>query len=153
MCEILDSMDGIRKELSTGNWTVFAIEDESIDSFRTEMNISSSNSDMLKNLVEYHLYPGGRLMQKDLRCYYPENLLTMRNGRDSRTRCLEDEPFGQKGELNEYPLQFVEFDIEAENGIIHAIDDILLYRDYEENIEYSYSEMITERVIDDFEDD
>ena len=148
MCRIIkstSSTDGLPNKMSEGNWTVFAFEDDSINKFREERNISDSA--VLKNLVEYHLYSRGKLVKKDLPCYLPYNLLNMTNGKNSRTKCLEDEPFGQRGDENEYPVLFVEFDIQAQNGVIHVINGILLYRGFEEDLKESNSLTTTPRTI------
>lgn len=139
MCQIINSVDGLPKEMSEGNWTVFAFKDDSINNFRKAWNISS-DSDVLESLVEFHLYPGGKLLKEDLPCYHPDNLLKMTNDIQSRTKCLEDEPFGQRGDENdEYPVLFVEFDIQAQNGVIHVIDGVLLYRGFGEDLKESNS--------------
>ncbi len=154
MCRIINSTgsagsaDGLPNKMSEGNWTVFAFKDDSIKKFREEENISP-NSTLLKNLVEYHLYSRGKLLKKDLPCNLPDNLLNMTNDRNSRTKCLEDEAFGQRGEENEYPVLFVEFDIQAQNGVIHVIDGVLLYRGFAEDLKESNSPTTISTSIDD----
>jgi len=68
-----------------------------------------------------------------IRYYFPRtNLIGMYNGKNARIKCTRKDgtriPYGIKGGGNDSPSEFGEVDIDAAcNGVIHVINDVLLY--------------------------
>lgn len=114
--------------MSNGNWTLFAPNDNAFERLELEYGglqafIERGNNSLLE-VLRFHAVDGKKLYANDLKCDVGDSLITMANGKPTRTKC---DPFGQKGGKNNDPAIFNEIDIEACNGIIHIIEDVLLY--------------------------
>jgi uncharacterized surface protein with fasciclin (FAS1) repeats len=82
----------------------------------------------MTNLLLFHVVPGEILFSADLEC---DGFLEMANGDLSETICAQnDTAFSQVGEGNSdadtYP-DIVQVDLEACNGVIHVIDQVMLF--------------------------
>jgi len=120
---------GLANALSGGSWTVFAPRNGSFNG----LNIDHWSEDRLKRLLLFHVVANEELFASDLQCHAPDNLLTMANGFDSRTLCRFGSPAYQKGrENNSYDLPLIiQDDILACNGVLHVIDGVMLYKEYD----------------------
>jgi len=127
LCGHVLSIDTLKEKFSSGNWTFFAPNDGAFDRFEREyggLEDLIERNDSLLNILRFHVVVDKALSVNDLMC---DQLLEMANGKDTRTECDNKEiPFGQKGKTNENPAMFIETDIQACNGIIHIIDDVLV---------------------------
>jgi len=121
---------GLADALSGGTWTVFAPRNGGFDDLD---NIKKFSKDRLKRLLLFHVVPNEELYASDLKCHAPDNLITMANGFDSRTRCKKGVPTFQKGRDNSdnSPPIIVKDDIEACNGVAHVLSEVLLYKEYD----------------------
>lgn len=125
MCELMRAVDGAEDMLSNKNetFTVFAPTNIGISRYYTDNGVKFNFEDVFW----FHIVEEEDLFEVDLPCDAGLNLITMSNGKDSRTLCdRKDHPIGQKGYGNEVPIPFVAFDMEACNGVIHTISDVLL---------------------------
>jgi len=136
LCGTLE-VTGVGESLKSGTWTLFAPNNEAFLKLPPDyVDVVTSNNEQLKKLLLFHAVPGTALYAEDLPCRAGENLLEMANGKDTRTIC-EDvrprEPFPkyQKGNFNcdDKPPEIIVTDVGACNGVIHAIDDVMLYRE------------------------
>jgi len=79
--------------------------------------------------LKFHIAKGRASFARDLSCVAGNNLVTMSNGKDTRTKCKEEVPYIQQGkgntEMDLYP-EFIESDIIACNGLIHKISNVML---------------------------
>jgi uncharacterized surface protein with fasciclin (FAS1) repeats len=113
--------------ISSANVTLFAPTSSAFE------NISLSELDdskQLPDLLLFHIVNGSRLRQHDLVC---GGLVTMADGRDSRTVCEKDVPTYQKGAGNSLGLgpRIVDFDVASTmqcNAVVHLVDRLLLPR-------------------------
>ena len=128
-------MTGLGDSLSTGNWTVFAPNNEAFLKLPPEsVKILTNDKMLLNRLLLFHVVDDTVLYRDDLPCVAGHNLIEMANGKDSRTLCKDIRPGVpvpkyQKGKLNpkENPPQFLEFDRMACNGVVHELDAVMLY--------------------------
>jgi uncharacterized surface protein with fasciclin (FAS1) repeats len=112
--------------VSKGKRTLFVPNDDAFDDLGNALDDLSD--DDAKKLVLFHFVKGKALHAEDLPCIAGENLIEMANGIDTRTLCDKYGPVGQKGGGNmNGPADFVEVDIETCNGVVHIIDEVLLY--------------------------
>jgi len=130
LCGQVSSTDTLVEEFFNGNWTLFAPNDNAFE--RLELD-SGGLQALIKYLtmdrLRFHAVEDKALHVNDLVCDVGGNLLKMSNGKNTRTKCdKKDIPFGLKGNANNNTASFNETDIEACNGIIHIIDDVLLYK-------------------------
>ena len=85
--------------------------------------------DVLTNLLLFHTVSNETVMTSDMSCVAGENLIETSNGRDVRTLCSKGEPTYVKGFSNTKDVNLPELvikDFEACNGVVHAIDEVLL---------------------------
>lgn len=124
---------GLVSALSTGTYTVFAPTDAAFKALpKGALDTYLANKQMLVNLLLYHVVADEEIYKADLRC---QRLLTMGNGKDSRTVCravgpsLLDRVY-QKGRGNlQLPAKMPEIvrtDIAACNGLIHVVNNVML---------------------------
>jgi len=125
MCELMRAVDGAEEMLTNFTYTVFAPTNTGLSRYYTDGGIKFN----FEELFWFHTVEEEELRKDDLPCDTGLNLVGMSNGQDSRTLCNKfGTPIGQKGRDNELPVPFVAFDMEACNGVIHTISDVLLYR-------------------------
>jgi hypothetical protein len=115
--------------LSTDTYTVFAPTDQAIEELLTAMDLSSTEDipiDTLMDVLLYHAVPDKVLYSTDLakRC---DQMLTMANGKETRTICKNDDIFqnGSGNDDDDRP-KIIRADIEACNGVVHAVDEVIL---------------------------
>mmetsp|Transcript_45319 Transcript_45319/g.51316 ORF Transcript_45319/g.51316 Transcript_45319/m.51316 type:complete len:618 (-) Transcript_45319:82-1935(-) len=128
LCGLLASV-GLQDALSGGSWTVFAPIDEAffkIDD-ALEYGIASIPDDLLLKILQFHVVDDKVLHLDDLPCEPGNNLVKTLSGKDSRTFCEDDVPYGQKGGGNGDVVEFVDVDIDACNGVVHTVADVLLF--------------------------
>jgi uncharacterized surface protein with fasciclin (FAS1) repeats len=111
------------------NYAFDALNDDD-DAFNNTRIEDVTDTD-LKNFIRFHLVPGVKLYREDFSCF--STLYTMANGEDSRLLCKDEGidgygPYGIKGSGNNKtsPPKFTS-EIKACNGVIHPIDQVLLY--------------------------
>lgn len=126
-CDILRNTEDIFTTGPSGNWTVFAPVAEAFE--RPPANITSRGE--LIYFAQFHVVNETRL-SSSFECKLTngdnKNIIKMVNGKNTRTLCNSDlRPLGIKGLGNSGNLShFLKLDIEACNGVIHIIDNILL---------------------------
>jgi uncharacterized surface protein with fasciclin (FAS1) repeats len=115
---------GLAPALADGIWTVFAPSDDAFDEI-TDALLREVSEEKLKEVLLFHTIQ--RLVPSaDLQC---NGLLTMTNQKDSQTLCNgRSEPTFQVGRDNvatSFPA-FIDTDISALNGVIHAVNNVML---------------------------
>jgi transforming growth factor-beta-induced protein len=120
---------GLGDALSTNTFTVFAPTDQAFEELLEVLGLSSLDDiplDTLTDVLLYHAVPDKVLESTDVakRC---SKLLTMANGMETRTVCRDDHIFqnGAGNDKNDRP-KIILTDIEACNGIIHVVDEVIL---------------------------
>jgi uncharacterized surface protein with fasciclin (FAS1) repeats len=95
----------------------------------------TKNPGILSRLLLFHTVAEQALYKSDLPCDAGLNLISMTNGKDSRTLCMDTSPgvpvpVYQKGNFNnaDNPPEIVYFDVNACNGVIHELDAVMLFR-------------------------
>jgi len=87
--------------------------------------------DKYSTTLKYHIAKGRASFAKDLSCIAGNNLVTMSNGKDTRTKCRKEVPYIQQGkgnvDLDIYP-EFLETDIIACNGLIHKVSNVIILK-------------------------
>jgi len=134
LCNLVTKDDAVRDRLValllSGAWTLFAPLNGSFDDVGAD--VEAFDSDLLEEFLLYHLVEGESLETFDLECVSPNNLLTMANGKDSRTVCVDSVPEWQRGSENDRddPPRIIVPNIPACTGVVHKIDKALLYTTY-----------------------
>eukprot|EP00537_Pseudo-nitzschia_pungens_P009381 CAMPEP_0172379388 /NCGR_PEP_ID=MMETSP1060-20121228/69907_1 /TAXON_ID=37318 /ORGANISM="Pseudo-nitzschia pungens, Strain cf. cingulata" /LENGTH=698 /DNA_ID=CAMNT_0013107129 /DNA_START=102 /DNA_END=2198 /DNA_ORIENTATION=+ len=122
---------GLWNALSTGTWTLLAPTNEAFLRLPpADVETLTSDAISLSKLLMFHVVPREALYKHDLPCSAGQNLLPMANGKDTRTLCENHVPKWQKGKYNvdtDLP-EYVVFDLEACNGVVHGLDGVMLYR-------------------------
>merc|ERR1712238_638463 len=113
---------------SGGSWTIFAPTDEAFTKLDDALDggIASVSDDLLLKILQFHVVEDQVLYSDDLSCESGNNLVVALNGKESRTFCKNNVPYGQKGGGNDDVVDFVTVDIDACNGVVHAIEGVLL---------------------------
>jgi transforming growth factor-beta-induced protein len=131
LCSLLSSFSGLVDDLSSGSWTVFAPTNAAFERLNDEVKggLQGIDDGLLKRILLFHTVNGQKIYAGDLSCMTGDkSLISMSNGKDARIKCNNGIPFGIKGNGNEEPVEFAEVDVEACNGIIHIIDNVLLFK-------------------------
>jgi len=125
LCDLVQRA-GLADDLSEGSWTVFAPMNGAFE------DVENFSKDTLKRLLLFHVVAGDELYSSNLKCKSPQNLITMANGFDSRTLCNNGRPTYIKGRSNSNtnPPIIVEANLDACNGVVHVISDVMLYKEY-----------------------
>merc|ERR1719162_345724 len=128
LCGLLTSFD-LEATFSGGSWTVFAPTDEAFTKLDDALDggIASVSDNLLFKILQFHVVKDQVLHSNDLSCEPDNNLVMALNGKESRTLCKDDVPYGQKGGGNDDVVDFVAVDIDACNGVVHAIEGVLLF--------------------------
>ena len=116
VCTLLTE-NGLIDDLNDGEWTIFAPTNSAFD------DAPPIPSDV-GFVLEGHLVAGSTITSEDLVC---TKKTEMANHRNTRTVCTGDHVF-QKGAGNaaDRRPEIVERDIEACNGIVHIINEVIL---------------------------
>lgn len=125
LCKVIEAA-GLSESLSgTDPFTIFAPTDMAFDKLPTGLldALLNENIPKLTDLVLYHAVEGV-VSSSDLKC---QQLVSMGNGRDTRTICRENDLY-QKGSGNTHTQlpKFITTDITACNGLLHAVSEVLL---------------------------
>lgn len=114
---------GLGKTLSEGSWTVFAPTNEAFANIGDALSDIQANSVLLSEILLYHVV-NDVVFSADLEC---NQEVLMASGNETRTVCV-DETIIQMGKGNDWDAmpQIVSADIEACNGVIHLIDQVIL---------------------------
>lgn len=129
MCTLLETCGGYHV---TGSYTIFAPTNEAIAELDEAVvgGLNNLDKETLCGIFQFHTIEG-IIHSDDLDCETAggaATLLEMSNGKYSRFKCDTDgNPYGIKGGGNAEPANFVEADIDTPNGVIHIIDQVLLY--------------------------
>lgn len=101
----------------SGPFTVFAPTDEAFDRLsEAEFESLTKDTEKLKSLLTYHVV-GGRLMASDIKS---ETSLKTVQGSDIDINSRRDKALQVGG------AGIVMSDVEADNGVIHAIDRVIM---------------------------
>lgn len=122
LCELVGVFE-LGDALSSGTWTIFAPTN---DAFSAIADVAATLApEELLDILLFHAVNGTALSTSDLEC---EGFITMVNGVESQTVCDEDGNIFQVGAGNSEDMlpQIILPDVPACNGIIHAVDNVLL---------------------------
>lgn len=121
MCELVQAFE-LDEALSGGTWTVFAPTNDAFAAIADV--IATLDPETILDIVLFHAVPEAAVFSTDLVC---DGSVTMANGQDSTTICTQDAVF-QVGPDNLEDLlpQITAADIEACNGVVHVVDNVLL---------------------------
>ncbi len=137
-CNALD-YSGLDEKLDrdTPHYTVFVPSNSAFREFYNECDVDDYEDfslNTLKDLLLYHIHQDHIINKDGLegRC---GELLEMKNGGDTRTKCEEDSDndrthIYQKGDKNpeDDKPRIISFDIDACNGIVHVVNRVILPR-------------------------
>lgn len=130
LCTAL-KLTGLDATLEDGLWTVFAPTEDAFNALPPDVLAGLLDDvDALTDVLLFHAVPGQAITSRDLLCGIvpDDNLITMANGKDSRTVCKEGVPTYQKGAGNgeDNLPAIIGPDNFACNGVIHIVDNVLL---------------------------
>jgi uncharacterized surface protein with fasciclin (FAS1) repeats len=101
-----------------GPFTVFAPTDEAFRKVpKAQLDSFLQNPEQLKQVLLYHVVPG-KIRSSDV--------TKMQDGSRVKTASQKDFTLGLKGGVRVNDANVTATDIEASNGIIHAIDKVIL---------------------------
>jgi uncharacterized surface protein with fasciclin (FAS1) repeats len=130
LCTAL-KLTGLDIALETGTYTVFAPTDDAFAALPEGVLAGLIDDvDALTDVLLFHAVADVAVTSSDLLCgvVADDNLVTMANGKDSRTVCQMGVPTYQKGAGNgpENLPAIVGPDVFACNGVVHVVDNVLL---------------------------
>jgi len=116
-------------EGAEGPYTVFLPTDAAFAELDSAVGgLANVDTDVLCGILEFHVVAEKALSSSDLSCEIGDgSLIGMANGVNSRVKCTKDVPYGIKGGGNDKPANFVDVDIQASDGYVHVIDNVLFY--------------------------
>lgn len=117
------TLAGLEDTLSKGSWTIFAPTNVAFSNLGATLDTVLADNDLLTDILLYHVAEGV-VYSTDLAC---NGEFVMANGIPTLTVC-ENDNFYINGEANDpdaMPL-VVLVDIAACNGVIHAVDEVIL---------------------------
>ena len=129
LCTLVGGFPDLVDALSdpTATFTLFAPNNDAF------MNIDTSglDSDGVLSLLQFHALADEEKRSTDLVC---DEMFTMVNGEVSTTTCDDNaDPmeFFQAGAANDRasPPQIIRADTECSNGVIHILDEVMLFED------------------------
>lgn len=102
---------------------MFAPNNDAFEKLGATLADVLADKELLTNILLFHAVEG-EVLSTDLKC---KGTVEMVNGADSRTVCQGDSIF-QKGGGNPRDAmpEIIAVDIEACNGIVHVVDEVLL---------------------------
>merc|ERR1712241_1256342 len=90
--------------------------------------LDNIEDDILCGILTFHMVSGQEIHSSDLSCESgPSSLIRMANGVTARIKCTKGTPYGIKGGGNDVPANFIDVDMEASDGVVHVIDNVLFY--------------------------
>ena len=118
----------------SGNYTVFAPNNsafEHLGDAAIEYLMQPDNVDLLSKILAFHTVEDQIIYSNDLTC---QETIKMANGKDSRSICRKQNLYQNgKGNSVEHRPEVVEVDIETCNGVIHVVNQVMLF-DYPEEL-------------------
>jgi len=116
-------------EGAEGPYTVFLPTDEAFADLDAAVGgLANVEPEVLCGILEFHVVAEKALSSSDLSCETgDDSLIEMANGLNTRVKCSKDVPYGIKGGGNDTPANFVDVDIQASDGYVHVIDNVLFY--------------------------
>lgn len=130
LCSLMKDMPVIKEMLSDpkGTHTLFAPVDKGWKNVPYSYGGYTYNNGVD---FTYHIVNGASTWSFDIDCKAGNNLVTMMNGKDTRTLCSKGIPDIQQGQGNKkmgvYP-KFLSVDNIACNGMVHKISEVLLFK-------------------------
>ena len=124
ICDLIGAA-GLSESLNEDTYTIFAPINDAFDSLPEEIADSlAEDDDLLRNVILYHAVPEMEVLAENLVC---DGNIMMANSEETTTQCTIDAVFqvGISNSPDALP-QIIARDGEACNGIIHAIDQVLL---------------------------
>ena len=123
LCELAQIFQ-LDDDLSGGTWTVFAPNNAAFAAIAD--TLATLDPDGVLDVLLFHAVAETAIVSTDLVC---DGFVTMANGQDSQTICgTETGTIFQVGEGNLPDLlpAIISIDIEACNGIVHIVDNVML---------------------------
>lgn len=122
LCEFVKAA-GLEGALNAGTWTIFGPSNSAFENLGVELPVGK-----IEDLLTFHAVSGSALAKSDLVC---KEVVAMANGKNSRTKCDDSSNpsvFYQTGadNMDDRLPEIVQFDIQACNGVIHEINNIML---------------------------
>jgi uncharacterized surface protein with fasciclin (FAS1) repeats len=118
---------GLNGTLGSGTYTVFAPNDGAFANLPSgTLDALLKDIPALKNILLFHVVAGKKVYKKDLRC---TRRVKMANNKYSRTVCRNKRTqLFQKGAGNPRSKmpEIITADIEACNGVIHVVSEVML---------------------------
>ena len=109
-------------------WTVFAPTDDAFAAI--EDILSELTPEQIADVLTFHAIQFQVFNYDDLQC---KEILTMSNGDESRTKCDKDDDTKERykiqkgaGQLEDMMPRIIESDIEACNGVIHKLNNVMI---------------------------
>ena len=123
ICDLIGTA-GLRDTLNEDSFTIFAPINTAFEAIPAEVADALSDVDVLKDTLLYHTVPEVEIVAENLIC---DDDLIMANFKETTTICTGDEIFqiGSGNSPNTLP-KIVGQDGTACNGIVHAIDQVML---------------------------
>ena len=123
LCDLI-GVAGLGDTLNNNTFTVFAPVDTAFETIPAEVLDALNDVSVLKDTLLYHTVPEVEILASNLLC---EDILIMANFKETTTICTGDKIFqvGNGNSPNALP-RIIGQDVTACNGIIHAIDQVLL---------------------------
>ena len=129
LCEAM-KMAGIEDEMESETWTVFAPTNDAFDDIPDEVvdiltgDPSNDETRALMEILGLHVFPGEALKSTDLEC---DGKILMANEEYTVTICEGNRMYqmGPGNLVTDYP-EITVANIEACNGIVHLISEVLL---------------------------
>jgi len=150
LCEVLKDT-GYYEHLDnkSASWTLFAPTDDAFDSLDRDVADRVFSSHMvLRDVLLYHTVRNKAIVSNELECTMK---VKMANARNTRTVCLGGGKVSQKGDgnsRNKLP-EIVGVDLEACNGVIHVVSQLILplqvTEDNDSDSDYSNSQHNTQQ--------
>jgi len=116
-------------EGAEGPYTVFLPTDAAFAELDSAVGgLANVDTEVLCGILEFHVVAEKALSSSELSCGTGDaTLIEMANGVNTRVKCTKDVPYGIKGGGNDKPANFVDVDIQASDGYVHVIDNVLFY--------------------------
>jgi len=116
-------------EGAEGPYTVFLPTDAAFAELDSAVGgLANVDPEVLCGILEFHVVAEKALSSSELSCGTGDaTLIEMANGVNTRVKCTKDVPYGIKGGGNDKPANFVDVDIQASDGYVHVIDNVLFY--------------------------